>query len=575
MKKLSLITLFALCFWSIQGIFAQQQELYTFCQGGNYSYLLDTSATSTSSYYARWTTGATSYSSHMMKDTIFQTYGSGSGGGSYGSIKKWACTSTTAATCVWTYTLSNAHHDICPLPNGDVLAIVDESKTSSQITTAGGSYSGSMNSPTIIQLHPTGSTTATIVWQWKLWDHLCQSVNTSVASTYVTSVAANPQLFNVRYSNTSDWFHMNGIDYNAELDQIVMSSHAMNEIYIIDHSTTTAQAATHTGGKAGHGGDFLYRWGNPATYGCTAGGNGITINVLHDVRWVSANNSKYPNYISFFHNNGGGTAQAVVFLPPHSTTDIYNYTYTAGSIIPPTSCTKPTVPSITGVQDQGGVQVLDNGNILITKPNSTFYECNGSGTTYQSITVGTVQSDRYKKCEIIGPFPTASTSSSEICLNNSITLSSSAKAPLQTSPTYTYSWSSTPSGFTSTLQNPTVTPTIAGAYTYVVTVSSGGCSNTAAVHVVIDDCTGTDEAIIEGKELNLFPNPTSGIINLNEEFTYDNNYSVIVYNSYGDIITRAENSKYIDLSACPDGIYFLSVKTNDKHVINKKIILIK
>jgi hypothetical protein len=555
---------------------AQQQESYTFCVGSSYSYLLDTTTSSTSTYYGRWTTGSTSYVAHFQKDTIYQTSGTGSGGGSYGSVKKWACTSTTTATAAWTYAITGAHHDICPLPNGNVLVIVSESKTSAQIIAAGGTYTGTGTFEKIQEIHPTGATTGTVVWEWKLWDHICQT-SSSTKPNYVTSVALNPQLFNIAKVTSSDFFHLNGIDYNPTLDQIVFSSHMMNEVFIIDHSTSATEVATHAGGNAGKGGDFLYRWGSPANYGCTAGGNGITLNTIHDVRWVSATNAKYPNYISMFHNNGGGTVQSVLFLPPHSTSDPYNYTFTPGSIIGPTTCTKPTIPSITGVTNQGGNQVLENGNILITKPGNTYYECNGSGTTYQTISVGTVQADRLKKCDVLGPFnPAATTSSATTCINSAVTLSSSATSPIQgASPSYTYSWSSTPAGFTSTSQNPTVTPTVAGTYTYVVTVTTGGCSSTASVSLVADACTGIEETASEKTELNLFPNPTSGVINLNEDFSLNNNYDIIVYNSFGEVVIHENNSKIIDLSMYTNGIYYITVKSDNNNVINKKVILIK
>jgi hypothetical protein len=59
---------------------------------------------------------------------------------------------------------------------------------------------------------------------------------------------------------------MNSIDYNPDLDQIALSVKGNSEAWIIDHGTTTAQAAGHTGGRRGQGGDLLYRWGNPLTY---------------------------------------------------------------------------------------------------------------------------------------------------------------------------------------------------------------------------------------------------------------------------------------------------------------------
>jgi hypothetical protein len=183
---------------------------------------------------------------------------------------------------------------------------------------------------------------------------------------------------------------------------------------------------------------------------------------------------------------------------------------------------------------------------------------------------------RLKKCQIRFPVATAGSSTSSICLGNAVTLNSAATSITETSPTYTYSWSSSPSGFNSSSQNPSATPTGAGTYTYIVTITNNaGCSDTASVNVVVDACTGVEETAINENELNIFPNPTTGIINLNEEFTINNNFEIAVYNSYGEIIFQEKNSKILDLSGYTNGIYYLTVKTDDMNIINKKVILIK
>ena len=86
-------------------------------------------------------------------------------------------------------------------------------------------------------------------------------------------VAEHPELIDLNFRlsevlsyDPSDWIHSNGIDYNPELDQIALSPRHFSEVWIIDHSTTTAEAAGHSGGKGGKGGDLLYRWGNPRAY---------------------------------------------------------------------------------------------------------------------------------------------------------------------------------------------------------------------------------------------------------------------------------------------------------------------
>jgi hypothetical protein len=76
--------------------------------------------------------------------------------------------------------LTGAHHDICPLPNENVLVIIHDSKTAAKVTAAGGTFSGAVSSEKIQELHPTGLTTDVVVWEWKLWDHLCQSANAGI-----------------------------------------------------------------------------------------------------------------------------------------------------------------------------------------------------------------------------------------------------------------------------------------------------------------------------------------------------------------------------------------------------------
>jgi len=71
-------------------------------------------------------------------------------------------------------------------------------------------------------------------------------------------VAAHPELISVACNGRGApafWNHMNSLDYNPTLDQIVLSVRGCNEIWFLDHNTSTKEAAGHTGGKHGKGGD--------------------------------------------------------------------------------------------------------------------------------------------------------------------------------------------------------------------------------------------------------------------------------------------------------------------------------
>ena len=62
-------------------------------------------------------------------------------------------------------------------------------------------------------------------------------------------VAEHPELVDINYRPRQmfnrEWLNSNSLDYNPERDQILLSARNMSEIWIIDHSTTTAEAAGH------------------------------------------------------------------------------------------------------------------------------------------------------------------------------------------------------------------------------------------------------------------------------------------------------------------------------------------
>src|SRR5262249_3692287 len=100
-----------------------------------------------------------------------------------------------------------------------------------------------------------------------------------------------------------DWTHVNAVSYNAKYDQVMISVREFNEIWILDHSTTTEQAASHTGGRSGKGGDLLYRWGNPRAY--RAGSTGDQrLFAQHDAHWIPDGLPGAGHLLVF--NNGGG-----------------------------------------------------------------------------------------------------------------------------------------------------------------------------------------------------------------------------------------------------------------------------
>lgn len=225
----------------------------------------------------------------------------------------------------------HVHHDFTLMPNGNILAIAWESKTPDEALAAGRKPEllpkAGLWPDKIIEIQPQGANGGTIVWEWHMWDHLVQNYDKTKKN--YGNPAEHPELldFNLgepppvitqdsldalealgrRWRNQtpenmgSDLYHVNSIKYNADLDQIAFGSPDLNEIFIIDHSTTTKEAAGHRGGRYGKGGDFLYRWGNPKNYH-RGDSTDQKLFFQHDVRWIATGEPGAGN-LTIFNNN--------------------------------------------------------------------------------------------------------------------------------------------------------------------------------------------------------------------------------------------------------------------------------
>jgi len=254
------------------------------------------------------------------------------GGGPYGRIQK----ISWDGKILWDFELADEqnilHHDFAVKPNGNILAIIYEATSYDDAMAMGRAphlipHSGPWLEK-IIEIEPQGLHGAAIVWEWAVKDHLIQDLDESKPN--YGNPADHPELlsFNTgdsipeaisqdsletlkamgrggrnknRFNAGSDIYHFNAINYNPDLQQIAISSPELSEVFIIDQSTTTEEAASHAGGRSGMGGDFLYRWGNPENYH-----HGDSTNrrlwYQHDVRWIEAGKPGAGN-LTIFNNN--------------------------------------------------------------------------------------------------------------------------------------------------------------------------------------------------------------------------------------------------------------------------------
>lgn len=540
---------------------AQQYPGYTSYSIKNTStaFLLDTNGTT----YHTWTDATakkTGYSTYVMPGGylwrgIAKTGNSFTGGPICGEVQKLDYNGNVIWDYVYSTTAYCSHHDICPMPNGNVLLIAYESKTSTEVAAAGCStYAGTMWPDKIVEVMPTGATTGTVVWEWHAWDHLVQNTNASAAN-YQTSIVNHPELLNINYNAQKDWLHVNGVHYNPILDQITFSSHNLSEIYVIDHSTTTAEAASHSGGNSGKGGDILYRWGNPAAYGAT--GTKI-LNVVHDAHWI-AEDCPNGGELMGYNNQGISTTASCtdIFNPPVAG---YNYSITLGSAYLPSTYTLRQASGGYN-SNEGSAQQLPNGNILVNMGISGYIkEFSPSGTLLWSktLTGGNAKAFRYPECYINNAAPAIPT------------ISESAGTLNSTSAT-TYQWYLNGQPIAGAT-NQSYTPTQSGIYLVRIT-DANGCVYQYSQGYNFAVPTGIHE--LEELTFNIFPNPSSGIVNIQDTFSTGKRFDIFVYDALGKLILQNKTLYQLDLSEYGNGMYTIAIQPENAKPIHTRVIISK
>ncbi len=266
-------------------------------------------------------------------------------------------------TLEWDYVLAGAnhrgHHDYRLLPNGNILAIVWERMTAGEAIAMGrdpATVGAEVWSEGIYEIQRTGPTTGDVVWEWHVWDHLVQDFDPGKPN--FGDPADHPEKVDINFipnGANPDWLHFNGLDYNPELDQIIVSCHAFDELWVFSRDAASS-------------GDLLYRWGNPRAYGRGAVGDQKFFN-QHNAQWIDEGLPGAGNILVYNNGNGrpAGAFSSVEELTPPLLPD---GTYT----LAPAQAYGPAAP--TWICDNAGgstfyssfisgAQRLPNGNTLV------------------------------------------------------------------------------------------------------------------------------------------------------------------------------------------------------------------
>jgi hypothetical protein len=163
------------------------------------------------------------------------------------------------------------------------------------------------------------------------------------------------------------------------------------------------------------------------------------------------------------------------------------------------------------------------------------------------------------------PDVSAIPASDKICVGSSTTITASGAS--------NYSWS--PSIGLNTTSGNFVIASPTTTTTYVVTgIDSNGCSDSATVTIMVDDCLGINEQ--NGKNVTTYYNPESKNVIIKIVANQNKNYSVNITNSVGQLIFTSQekiisgdNLIQIPFSNYATGVFLIHLYNDSENYSNK------
>ena len=439
---------------------------------------------------------------------------------------------------VWEFVYSSddyrLHHDIYPMPNGNILVLAATVMSNEETILAGRdpnlvSGAGILYNEQILEIKPIGTNDYSIEWEWNFNDHLIQDYDDTKNNYGV--IEEHPEKLDINFLNdripAENWLHVNSIQYDETLDQIVISSRNLSELFIIDHSTTTEEASGDTGGTYGKGGDFLYRWGNPVAYR-QGNEDNRTLFGQHFPHIIKPGLKDEGKIILF--NNGTDRepafSEVMIFSAPTTSPGIYTYE--------PDSSYGPEAAEFTysSNEDNNFTSGILSGAIRL--PNENLLICDGNSGRLFEITATN---------DIVWNY---------IIPMNNTTGEISSQGDVLESGNSTFrgiKYSTDYEGFT----GKDVTP-----------------GDPIESNFNLNTCLSLSTDNLLNNNITIYPNPVIDLININTSLTI---LEVEIFDVLGKRLNYIKvNNRKIDVSGVNSGVYILKIKT-EIGIILKKILL--